>query len=176
MADPTYDYQNSPSMKAARAALAAEEEEIPEDMPDATVTAPFEQPPTGGMETIGLPVGGQTDVRVPPTGYVPAGEPADILQSPRAAAGGPGETVPEIAATAEALPAQAAEAEEQAEAALGEDIDLSYAQRLIAMSEGGIIEPLPPEVLSMLRKFVTLSNQMNEYEQASTLATQEMER
>jgi hypothetical protein len=100
---------------------------------------------------------------------------ADIVQSPRAAEGGPGETMAEIQQTAETAPDAAAAAEEAAEAALGEDIDLDYAKRLLAMSEGGVIGELPPEVTRLLRNFIRLSNQMTEYQQAAALANKEME-
>ena len=175
MADPEYNFNNTPSMKAARAAIGPEEEEIPEDMPDATVVAPFEQPPTQFTEMVDLPVGGPTEMNIMPKGYVQAGEQPEIMQSPRAAEGGPGETVAEIQQTAETAPDAAAEAEEAAEAALGEDIDIDYAKRLLAMSEGGVIGELPPEVTRLLRNYIRMSTRMTEYEQASALSAKEME-
>ena len=81
----------------------------------------------------------------------------------------------EIRQTAETASDAAAAAEVEAEAALGEDIDLDYAKRLLAMSEGGVIGELPPEVIRLLRKFISLSDKMTAYDQASALAAKEME-
>ena len=193
MADPEeYDSENTPSRKAARAALGRVDqqtahsreaiqaaqaqlgEEIPEGMPaasvesPATVTGPRYEDEFGsrvprGMEDL------DKHTRVDPPM-------AEILQSPRAAEGGPGETMAEIQQTAETAPDAAAQAEVEAEAALGEDIDLDYARRLRAMSEGGIIGELPPEVTRLLLKLISLSDKMTEYDQAAALAAKEMAR
>tara|TARA_R100000664_G_scaffold22408_1_gene31870 strand:+ start:4369 stop:4947 length:579 start_codon:yes stop_codon:yes gene_type:complete len=192
MADPEeYDSENTPSRKAARAALGRVDqqtdqsreaiqaaqaqlgEEIPEDMPDARVESPATVTGSHYEDRFGSRVPeGLEDL----TQHTRVDPPmADIVQSPRAAEGGPGETMAEIRQTAETASDAAAAAEVEAEAALGEDIDLDYAKRLLAMSEGGVIGELPPEVIRLLRKFISLSDKMTAYDQASALAAKEME-
>ena len=155
---------------AARKGFEAQtEEELPENLeelsfdetqqlPEATVLSPAMTPqPAYFMDPEG-----EVDRRPQALVQPPM---ADIAQSPRAAAGGQGESPAQIEATVADAETQAAAMEAAVQEVIG-TTDIDRIKQLLAQHDAGIFA-FPPDNLQVLREYVAMHDKGTEYMRAN---------
>lgn len=170
---------------AARKGFEAQtEEELPENLeelsfdetqqlPEATVLSPAQTPlpkyyrtPDDTYPPATAQIGERPDTLVNPPM-------ADIAQSPRAAAGGPGETPGDMEVAAADAVTKAQQLEQAVLDAVG-FTDIDRVKQLIMQAEGGIIG-IPEDQLQLLREYVSLYDKGLQYQMATEEAGRAME-
>lgn len=169
--------------EAARKGLATQtEEELPEDMEDLTFEQAMTVPPAKVKSPATVTESNYEDEfgRQIPTGmedldkHTQVGPPmADIAQSPRAEAGGPGESPAQIETTVADAQTQVEAMEAAVQDVIG-TTDIARIKQLLAQHEAGIFA-FPPDNLKVLRDYVAMHDKGTEYMRANVEGQRAME-